>query len=59
LAPVLAGAAIGECITCHSAETKRIVELTTCQRSGVGGDLGTMELEFQAAVEIKPQGTIG
>jgi hypothetical protein len=54
MAAVLAGAAIGEHIARHRAQTKSIVEFAIGEQSGVRGDPATMELKLYPPVEIEP-----
>ena len=53
--PILAGTAVLENIPGNLGQAKGIVELPIGEKSSVGSDLGTMEFEFEAAVEIDPQ----
>ena len=55
---VLAGAAIGEHVARHGAETKGVVEFAIDQQFRLRGHYRTAELDQQAAVKIEPRGSI-
>ena len=52
---IFAGAAVLEKTPGPLAQAKGIVKLPICKKSSVGSDLGTVEFQLQAAVEIDPQ----
>ncbi len=53
--PVLAGTAVLEKTPGHLGQAKGIVELPVGEKSSVRRNLGTMEFELEATVEIDPQ----
>ena len=53
--PVLAGTAVLEETPGDLGQAKGIVKLPVGEKSSVGSDLGTMEFELEATVEIDPQ----
>ena len=46
---------LAECQTAHRGQAKRVVQLAIGQQAAVRSDLGTLELEFDAAVEGNPE----
>ncbi len=55
---VLSGVWIDELNASHVRQPERVIELSVGKQSGVSGDLGTVELKLQVAVEIEPQRAI-
>jgi hypothetical protein len=49
---VLAGAGVGERVACHREKTKRVVEFSIGEQTGVGGDDRAAKLHHQATVKI-------
>jgi len=55
MAAIPAGAAIGERLARHRAETESVVEFAIGQQPGIGGDPAAIELKLHTAVEIEPE----
>jgi hypothetical protein len=55
---VLARARVGECLACHRAQPKRVVEFAVRQQSRIGRDHAAAKLHHQAAVEIELESPI-
>ena len=53
--PILAGTAVVENIPGNLGQAKGIIKLSISEEPTVGSDLGTVELQLQAAVKINPQ----
>jgi len=53
---ILVGTAINQRLPRNAHEAKRVIEFTTGQQSGIGGNAETVKLQLKAAVEIKSHG---
>ena len=55
VATVLSTTGVRECVPGNLGQSESIIQFPVRQQSSVGRDLGTVELQPQAAVEIQPQ----
>ena len=55
VATVLSTTSVRECVPGNLGQSESIIQFPARQQSSVGRDLGTVELQLQAAVEIQPQ----
>ena len=52
---VATGAAFPEIVGGYGGKVQGVIQLSECQQSGVGGDGGTIELQPDSGVELKPE----
>ena len=55
MATVAARAPVNQVLARDTHQTKCVIKLAIGQQSGIGGDTRTVELQLEAAVEIKPE----
>ena len=52
---ILAGACVGQNITCHRGQAECVVEFAIGQQSGIGSHRRAAKLKHQTAIEIQPK----
>ena len=55
VATVLPTTGVRECVPDNLGQSDRIIQFPVRQQSGVGSDLGTVELKLEPTVKIQPQ----